>query len=367
MSESAGAAVIPRQAGLATLMKSYGSTYKDLIGGSFWQAAVAQSTLETYDLATGKTSYARDIARTYRAYVHGPNPISRLPDFEDDYADDTAWWGLAWLQAYLLTKNQDYLHVAEADANFIHRHRDKEENTCGGRGGVWWVIRGSGGYGRLTISNALFLELTAWLHNVLHRDATYLSWAKAEWAWLSRGGLIDRRNHLVWNGFGPAPRCAAGGPYWSYDMGSVIAGLAQLYVATRNARLLGEAKKIANATIRYLAPHGVLADKCEPKHCDTDEQSFKGIFIRDLRMLATIARTSTYNSFFKAQRSSVEAYDTSTGEKFGLVWVGPIKKSCPTASKRSTRGAAANVCTSYTQASAEGAIVAGFMGRRPLG
>jgi predicted alpha-1,6-mannanase (GH76 family) len=361
MSASAGVTELPRQAGLATLMKSYGSRYKDLIGNSFWQAAIAQSTVEAYDQATRKKSYLRDIAATYRTYVHGPNPLSRLPDFEDRYTDDTAWWGLAWLQAYLITKNQNYLRVAEADANFIHRQWDTNKNSCGGRGGVWWVSTKAGERGRLAVSNALFLELTAWLHNVLHHDTKYLSWAKAEWAWLSRSGLIDRHNHLIWNGFGHAPECTIGGTYWSYDMGGVIAGLAQLYRATKKAGLLAEAKKIANATIRYLAPHGVLADKCQPRDCNFDEQSFKGIFIGDLRMLATIARTRAYGSFLKAQRFSVEAHDTSTGEKFGLAWAGPIRKSCPASSTRHSRGAAANVCNSYTQASAESAVVAALV------
>ena len=364
MTASAEAAVSPQKAGLATLMKSYGSTYKDLIGGSFWQAAVAQSTLETYDQATRTTSYYGEIAKTYRQYLRGPNPVSTMPDFEDNYTDDTAWWGLAWLQAYVMTKNVSYLHVAEADANFIHRQWDTNVNSCGGPGGVWWFMSRSGGHGRLAVSNGLFLELTAWLHNVVRGDTTYLIWAEEEWAWLSRSGLIDKNNDLVWNGFGQAPRCTAVGPYWSYDMGSVVAGLAQLYVATKNPHLLTDAKKIGAATIRYLAPHGVLTDPCQPVGCGTDEQSFKGIFIRDLLMLATVAKSGAYGSFFRAQRSSVEIHDTGKGEKFGLSWTGPIRKSCTTSGTSSRTRTAANVCTSYTQASGEDAVVAGFASER---
>ena len=357
MTASARTTVPPGQAGLDTLMKSYGSTYKDLIGGSFWQAAVAQSTLETYDQATGKTSYLGDIANTYRKYVNGPNPAGKLPDFEDNYTDDTAWWGLAWLQAYLITKNVNYLHVAEADANFIHQQWDTDSSSCGGTGGVWWLITSSGGTGRLVIPNGLFLELTAWLHNVISSDTTYLNWAEAEWTWLSSTGLVNKF-YLAWDGFTSAPQCSYAAPYWSYNMGSVIAGLAQLYVATKNIGLLTEAQTIAANSITYLAPNGVLTDSCEPAGCRNNEQSFKGIFIRDLRMLATIAGSSAYASFFRAQSRSVQAHDTSTGEKFGLLWTGPIKKSCTTSTTPTSRGAAANVCTSYTQASAEDAIVA---------
>lgn len=353
--------VSPGQAGLATLMRSYGSTYKDLIGGSFWQAAVAQSTVEAYDRATGAKSYLRDIAGTYRTYVAGPNPAGRLPNFEDGYTDDTAWWGLAWLQVYLITKNPNYLHVAEADADYIHKQWDTSTSDCGGSGGVRWAVSRKVPGGRLAIPNALFLELTAWLHNVLHADTTYLSWAKAEWAWLGNSGLITSKD-LVWNGFSKQMRCALRGPYWSYDMGSVIAGLAQLYVATRNDSLLAEAERIAKATVGYLAPHGVLAETCEPIGCDRNEQSFKGIFVLDLRMLATIAKSRAYDPFFRAQRNSVEAHDTSYGAKFGLIWAGPIARSCPATSVPTSTGAAANVCTAYTQASAEAAIVAALSG-----
>jgi len=48
MTASAGAAVSPQQAGLATLMKSYGSTYKDLIGGSFWQASAEDAIVAAF-------------------------------------------------------------------------------------------------------------------------------------------------------------------------------------------------------------------------------------------------------------------------------------------------------------------------------
>jgi predicted alpha-1,6-mannanase (GH76 family) len=361
MTAMAGVQAIPPRAGLATLMTSYGSTYKDLIGGRFWQAAVAQSTVEAYDQATGATSYLRDIADTYGAYVNGPNPASRLPDFEDGYTDDTAWWGLAWLRAYLITKNADYLRVAEADAHFIHRQWDTDTADCGGRGGVRWAVSRSVPGGKLAISNALFLELTAWLHNVLHGDTMYLGWAEAEWSWLTRSGLITS-SYLVWNGFSKQLHCSYQGPYWSYDMGSVIAGLAQLYAATHDASLLTEAERIARAAIGYLAHHGVLAETCESTGCNADQQSFKGIFVGDIRMLASTARTSAYDSFLRAQRDSVEAHDTSSGAKFGLIWAGPISRSCPASSAPTSVGAAADICTVYTQASAEDAIVAALPG-----
>jgi Glycosyl hydrolase family 76 len=340
----AGAAVSPQQAGLDEMMLSYGSN--DLIGTSWWQAAIAQSTLETYQQATGDTSFYSDIAQTYTTYV-GNDP-SGQPSFEDAYLDDTGWWGLAWLQFYTMTSNSSYLQTAETDANYIHQQWDTTASSCGGVGGVYWEITSSGDLGRVSISNETFLELTAWLYNVT-KNATYLSWAEAEWSWLSGSGLITSSN-LVYDGFNGD--CQPSGPYWSYNQAVILAGLAQLYQATGNASLLTKAEDIATAAIHQLAPSGVLTESCQPSACDADQVSFKGIFVRDLKMLATIAGTSQFNSFFAAQAAAVEAHDTNGDTQLGLAWSGPAPNPCPADLTD------ANPCNSQTQVSAEDALVA---------
>jgi hypothetical protein len=101
----------------------------------------------------------------------------------------------------------------------------------------------------------------------------------------------------------------------------------------------------------------VLTDKCQPSHCDGDEQSFKGIFVRDLKMLSTIASLSRYNTFFYIQGTSVRDRDAAAGDKFGLVWAGP-RPTCP------ARDGSRNPCSSATQASAVDALVADLRRRR---
>lgn len=335
--------VSPAQAGLDEMMKSYGSNH--LISTSWWQAAVAQSTLETYEQATGDTTYSGDIGQTFSAYV-SIDPAGK-PDFENSFMDDTGWWALAWLQAYTMTGNSSYLSAAEAGAGYIHGFWNTSTSVCGGAGGVWWEDTSSGPIGRLSIPNSLFLELTAELYNVTG-NATYLSWAQAEWSWLSGTGLINSSN-LVFDGYNG--NCQVGGPYWSYNQGVMLGGLTQLYLATKNANLLTEAEKIGTAAIAQLAPHGVLADNCEPSACGSDATSFKGIFVRNLKMLATVAGTSQYNSFFAAQAASIEAHDTNSNNQLGLVWSASLP-ACP-AGLTST-----NPCNSQTQVSAEDALVA---------
>jgi predicted alpha-1,6-mannanase (GH76 family) len=320
-------AATPQQADMAELMLSYHPS-TGLIGNSWWQAAVAQSTLQTYQQATGDTSYSYAISTAFNDNKSG--------NFEDSYLDDTGWWGVAWLQAYQMTGNTQYLQMAETDANYIHQYWD---STCGG--GVWWNT--SRTY-KNAIPNELFLELTAGLHNAIAGDTTYLSWANAEWSWFSGSGMINSSN-LVNDGLSintSTGACANnGGTTWTYNQGVILAGLAQLYQATGNASLLPRAESIANAAILHLSTGGILTEPCEPSSCDTDGQSFKGIFVRGLKELAAIADTTQYASFFENQARSVEANDTNASHQLGLQWTGPI-----------------DTLTSYAQASAEDAVVA---------
>ena len=83
-------AASPQKAGMARLFASYNSS-TGRFGRSWWQSAVALSTLETYQQATGDRSYEIAIPVSFARYAH--------TDFENAYNDDTGWWGLAWLQA----------------------------------------------------------------------------------------------------------------------------------------------------------------------------------------------------------------------------------------------------------------------------
>jgi predicted alpha-1,6-mannanase (GH76 family) len=323
-------AASPQKAGMAALFTSY-NPVTGRIGKSWWQSAVALSTLETYQQATGDSSYQRAITVSYAHYAS--------TNFENSYNDDTGWWGLAWLQAYLLTRSSlpqasDYLAMAETDANYMHQSWD---NRCGG--GVWWTTART--Y-KNAITNEIFLELTAWLHNILPSDTRYLRWAKAEWAWFSGSGMINS-NGLVNDGLDAG--CANNHQTtWTYNQGVILAGLAQLYQATGSTGQLREAESIARAAISHLTVHGILHEPCPRSGCGpnpADVQSFKGIFARDLKVLAVTARTSQFDSFLKAQARSVQTRDTKRDHKSGFLWDGPV-----------------TALTSYSQASALDALVA---------
>jgi len=363
---AASTSASPLETGMTELASTYGTGGPDLFGdGTFgWQSAVAQSTVEAYEQATGDRSYFSDIASTYSEYLSGNPRQGDYPDFEDDYTDDTAWWGIAWLEGYLLTGNSQYLQVAKDDAAFDY---DKGWNTdgsaCGSTGGLRWDTLESDSTGG-AIQNELFLELTSWLYNVTG-NSTYLAWATSEWNWLSNSGLVGSKdltpgsNDLIPNGIpeSPDPSCAPTGDYWTYNQGVILGALAQYYLATGNSSLLTEAENIATAAISSpaLDPGGVLQEvscNTEGATCPGNPDSFKGIFVQNLKMLATVAGTTQFNTFLQDQAASIEANDISSDAEFGMCW-NPPANACPAAQ-------GSNYDNSATQASALDAPIAAY-------
>ncbi len=321
-----GRAHSPVRAAMVELLRSYDPA-TGLIGNSWWQSAVALSTIETYAQTTGDTSFDSAISEAFAGNSSGK--------FENGADDDTAWWGLAWLQAYDLTHVRSYLVMAETDADYIHQDWD---DTCGG--GVWW-LRSPESY-KNAIANELFLELTAWLHNTIPGDTKYLAWAEAEWSWFDGSGMINK-DDLVNDGLGS--NCQNNDQNaWTYNQGVILAGLAQLYKATGNRGLLSKAEGIADAAIRGLTVGGVLTERCRAADCtlDSDTESFKGIFVQDLKVLAETAKTTRFNAFIRTQARSISSHDTGSDHRLGMSWAGPATADP----------------TSFTQASALDALVA---------
>jgi predicted alpha-1,6-mannanase (GH76 family) len=115
---------------------------------------------------------------------------------------------------------------------------------------------------------------------------------------------------------------------WTYNQGVILAGLAQLYRATGDRSLLREGERIGRAAIAQLTVGGVLSEPCEGTGCadrlDANTPSFKGIFVRDLKVLAVTAGTTQFNRFLTAQAQSIESRDTSKEYQLGVFWAGPV-------------------------------------------
>ncbi|MEE4543663.1 glycoside hydrolase family 76 protein [Streptomyces sp. V4-01] len=320
---SAQAAPTPAASSIAVLMKSYDANNGLIDTKGWWTSAVSLSTVETYEQTTGDRSYDYAITGAY----------AKHSNFTNDYIDDTGWWALAWLQAYDLTGNTNYLNMAKTTTNYMHNYWD---STCGG--GVYWSTAKQ--Y-KASIANELFLAATAGLHNRIAGDTTYGGWATSEWNWFKNSGLIS--GNLVRDGLN-VPNCTLSTANYSYNQGVILQGLAEQSRATGDTSLLTTATSIATAAVARFNHNGVLYDGCEP-NCTGDGSAFKGIFARYLRALATAAKTTQYDSFLTTTANSIVANDTNSSGQQGNSFIGPFALWTPT-----------------TQASAAEALVAALGG-----
>lgn len=106
-----------------------------------------------------------------------------------DCFDDYQWWLLAWLQAYAVEPNVNYLNRA-ADIYDVVVNKAWDSSQCGG--GIRWCPKSN--Y-KNAITNELFLASSMRLHPyaaVLGKSATYyLDWALREWRWFESSGMIN--------------------------------------------------------------------------------------------------------------------------------------------------------------------------------
>jgi predicted alpha-1,6-mannanase (GH76 family) len=265
-----------------------------------------------YSRYTGDRAYLDVLPATFAAGQR------RYPDFGNDYFDDTAWWGLAWVAAHDLTGERRYL--AAAQASFAHCLAGWDD-TCGG--GLWW---NTDRRYKNAITNELFLTLAAQLHQRAPGDGRYLGWALREWEWLRASGMIGPSG-LINDGLTPA--CANNqATTWTYNQGVILGGLCALHEISGDRSYLRQAEQIADAALRLLAsPGGILVEPCEAAGCDGDQTQFKGIFLRYLHELCGHSGSPAYRSFIVANADSVWENARNAKGQFGAAWTGPFDKA----------------------------------------
>ncbi|WP_067467995.1 glycoside hydrolase family 76 protein [Actinomadura macra] len=290
----------------------------------WWQSGNALQALLDYMAKTGSTRYMREVKNTIEQQR---KPLPWWPEgggeFRADSTDDTGWWALAMVRMYDITRDRRYLAIAKTDEEYIRKYWD---DTCGG--GVWWDIPGKS-Y-KNAISLELYFKLLASLHNRDRGDRVHLARAREAWRWFERSGMINGEN-LVNDGLTTQDGgCASNhGTTWTYNQGVVLGGLAELYRATHDRRLLASARRIADAVIKSpaLSPRGVLTEPCEPAGtCNADQASFKGIFARNLAELDTVLPGHPYRGYLRAQAASLYAHGRQ-GDLYGLSWAGPYDRA----------------------------------------
>ena len=287
----------------------------------WWNSANAVTVLADYARVSKSTQYFPVFANTFT------QAQKTSPAFLNNFYDDEGWWALAWIDAYDITRNVQYLSMAES---IFANMAGGWDSTCGG--GIWWS---KDKQYKNAIANELFLSVAAHLANRTSGTAReqYLNWGNKEWTWFVASGMINSKN-LINDGLGKSKGQTAGAgctnngkTTWSYNQGVILGGLAELSTANPDLSLSITAQKIATAATTLLADSkGILHDPCEP-NCGGDGTQFKGIFVRNLVILDRAYPQTAYKAFVDTNAAAI--WENAQGKDFqlGQVWSGPFDAS----------------------------------------
>ncbi|KAI1179413.1 glycoside hydrolase family 76 protein [Nemania sp. FL0916] len=234
-------------------------------------------------------------------------------NFLNDYYDDEGWWALALIRSHDVLGDQQYLDAAKT----IFEDMKKGASTCGG---IYWSKVGT--YTN-AIANELYLKVAASLANrVPDQKDYYVDIANKQWDWFKNSGMINQDN-LINDGLDDS--CKNNGmKTWTYNQGVILGALVELSQATGDKSLLTEASTIATSAIAHLTQDGILYEGCEPD-CGADGAQFKGVFMRNLRVLQLAAPQDAFKSFLLQNADAIWAKDRDDGNnQLGPTWNGPF-------------------------------------------
>ncbi|MEV0844649.1 glycoside hydrolase family 76 protein [Streptomyces sp. NPDC049954] len=309
----AAAADTRASAAAAGLMTMYDSDTALFDGNGWWTSANAVTSLIDHMRVSGDSGYESVVSE-----IHDRNIDAQGGNFTNEYLDDTGWWGLAWVDAYDQTGDTKYLDTARADADHMAEYWNDQ---CGG--GVQW--NETKAY-KNAITNELYLQLTAALHNRIDGDTQYLDRAKAEWNWFSGSGMING-SKMINDGLGDD--CANNGQTaWTYNQGVVLGGLTELARATGDNGYLDTARELADAstTSGDITADGVLREPGEGE-CSGDGASFKGAYVRGLGALNSRLDDHPYTGWLDRNADAAYANDRTDQDIYGSHWNGPLTSS----------------------------------------
>jgi predicted alpha-1,6-mannanase (GH76 family) len=291
----------------------------------WWNSANAITTLADYSRISGSHHYE---AVFYHTFTQAQKTA---PGFLNKFYDDEGWWALAWIDVYDLTHQPKYLQMAQS---IFTDMAGGWSDDCSG--GIWWSKDRK--Y-KNAIANELFLSVAAHLATRATTGSDrkkYLSWARREWQWFAKSGMINA-DHLVNDGLDA--KCQNNhATTWSYNQGVILGGLAELYRVRHDRKLLDMAGSIAGAAISAPAlvdAHGILHESCEPK-CGDDGSQFKGIFARNLEALDEVSPATAYSRFITTNAESVWSGGRPPDYRLGLIWSAPYGASDANASTQSS-------------------------------
>lgn len=284
--------------------------------------------------------------------------------------DDWLWYVLVYVRAY------EWLGVAAGDdQETVDRLQYLEsaqhiwnttfsmswdERTCGG--GLWWKKNTF----KSGISTSLALHGAALLHRAIPGDVYYLHRAHQIWEWIANTPMINPATGLAYDGVGnttsdPNACSGSGKGAATYIQGVLMGGLAMLYEAGNrtDAAMAAAAVRLANETMNQksvafhcgdscdrsevrLLDDGVTGSQMLPPLQTRDFQSFKGIFLRYLPLVAPLTDDDTRNLWAQFVRDNAEVasyFGQDAAGQFAGSWQGPVD-SCREACSYDTDGPA---------------------------
>ena len=287
---------------------------------NWWQSALAVVTLMRYAERTHDTGplIQRVLLQIYNRNVYKPFSTAKY-DFANEFGDDTAWWGQAWLEAsrYELTVRHNlgdatrFLGVAEWDADYIATM----PRSCGG---IPWAVNRPAD----AVTSAEFATLAAGLASYREsrgpfydppRAAAWLTDAREAIGWLTNKGLINFSTGVVLDAVNA--HCQVIGGSMTYTQGEVAEALLQMGVALHQPRYYRAAEPFLRFALNpasQLITQGVLVERCEYRpggcgrlHFHLDLPAYKGIFVLAASDWDRATRTHVFERFLRAQARAV--------------------------------------------------------------
>jgi glycosyl hydrolase family 76 len=319
---------------------------------NWWQSALALQTLVRYLERTRNVDplYQHVLLRIYDANIYKPRSTAKR-DFANEFMDDTAWWGLAWLEAsrYELYFRHDvadakrFLAVAEYDARYIAA----APRQCGG---IVWALRRAPDM----VTSAEFVSLAARLSSyrqapgVFHDPAKAAQWltdARYVFDWLKHSGMVDLHMGYVLDRLHGGCHKFTGGPL-TYTEGEMADALVQLGVADHRPFDFRLASRFIRYVLNYksrLISHGILQEYCEAREGACHERknrldipAFKGIFVQAVADWSQATHRRTFLRFLQNQAAAVVDNAVVTGGdqpgscsrpsacEFAFIWGRPV-------------------------------------------
>lgn len=287
---------------------------------TWWQSALALDAVVRAATTLRSTDpiYQQVIQTTFAHNVSKPGTYAPS-DFENNYMDDTGWWGIAWADAarYESEVRHDtsdastYLTMAENDARYLNA----QPKRCGAAS-----IPFKDGYAPNTITDAEYIDLVALLgqlrsgHGPLANASLAGEWtadAARSLAWLESSGLIDLRTGNVHRT--QDNHCRSVGQAQTYTEGEVADALIQVGVLTHDPTEIVQAAPFINRVLKPgngMIHDGVLQEQCEaqPGRCKGRSYNmtvFKGLFDQAAADWMAATHSTAYNGLLQAQAQAI--------------------------------------------------------------